>query len=345
MKKLILVLAFALASTGCKKQTSDEVPVEGSAAAVAQADGAGDARADDTEEGDADAGDADAAQDAVADDADNSTALLVESLAVETDVHSHGEEPRQLLRLRLADAKPVVMETVTDMTTSAMGQKMELPRMLGEITLSDLEMRGANLYYVMQTGPQVFEERLDTEAHAALTEAMRSTADLSVMRAGVTMRDDGQVIDIDVLEHAGDLSETLDSLSQNLANMASSLPSEPVGVGAKWTTRTAIELGEGMRFGVEVSVELVELSAEAATMQLTLSAPDLGAALRSQVEAEGGGAEVTSAHLAGTGRSVMRFDAIFPDTEQDLKMVMTLEAGGQEIVSEMEMKMTLRQRR
>lgn len=338
MKKLILVLAIALAATGCKKKDADETPAEATAA-VEQADSAaeGETQADDDA--------ADATADADAADADSPTSLLVESLSVDTKVHAQGAEPRQVLRLRLADAKPVVMEAVTEMSTSAMGQKMELPRMLGEITLSDLEMRGENLYYVMQTAPQTFEERLDTDAHKALTEAMRAGADMTVMRAGVTMRNDGQVVDIEVLDHAGDLTETLESLSKNLSNMASSLPTEPVGVGARWTTRTSMELGEGMNFDVEVTVELIDLTAEAATMNLTLNAPNLGEALNAQVAAEGGGANVASAQLAGTGRSVMRFDSIFPDTEQDMKMTMTLEAGGNEILSEMEMKMVLRQKR
>lgn len=345
MKNLLLLLALAGVTYGCKK--SDDSPSDAVVEAPAEAGTSGEAEADSD-----DAQAVATPDEEIIDDANEATSdaaaapdslAMLDDLEIATDIQvtSKGAAPHRQLRYDLDALKDVVGESVTELTSTAMGQEMVLPRILGTLRFTDVKLESDKLHYTLVVDEQRYEARAGDPIHQAMLESMRAAPQQTV-RASVVMNPDSSIHSIDLSQHAGDPDTALETVSASLQNMASNFPQEPVGVGATWTTTTHMAFGPGVRASIVVESKLNRFTDNGVEIESSFSAPDLASLMEEQARAAGEDVKISKSDLRGKGVAVIPFDTLVPTMEQEITMELMIEAEGQAIDSRMDLKMTLR---
>jgi hypothetical protein len=189
-----------------------------------------------------------------------------------------GAEPRKVLRLNpnQGDQQTVVMSIKTAMNMQLGDipeQKMKLPVM--EITMSttvkEVSKEGDITYEVQFLDSSIAE---DVEVMPQISEGMKTAlANLKGTSGTATMSSRGvsKKLDLKAPETADpQTKQTLEQLKQSFSNLSTPLPSEPVGIGAKWEAKMPFQ-SQGMKIDQTIVYELTSLEENQLTAKSTIT--------------------------------------------------------------------------
>lgn len=224
-----------------------------------------------------------------------------------------GAEPRTELRLELAPGTETTLAVTTDLAITQTGgdgrrQRLDSPPITQWITyaITDLGPDGAEVdLEVVAAFAQAEGTGLAPEAVADLDEAL---AGIVGTTGGATITDRGQVegATFDVPDDAPSaVVDQLDAVEAQVAALGPPLPTEPVGVGARWEARAAMPL-QGATVRTTTTYTLTSLDGGAvayeAEIRLEAGAQDLAIAGLD----EGTTARLASTSGAGTATGVQQ---------------------------------------
>ncbi len=258
---------------------------------------------------------------------------------------SAGAEPRVKLRYKLpADAQERMFLTMNTSVT-AMGTPMALPTMTLLMDIQLLEKIGedAARYSFELTGSKVeakegVQEQVVTMTRQALEQAHG-------MKGTVVVDSRGFNREMTMEMPPGLSAETrsmMESSMQGMDQLASPLPEEPVGVGARWKVSQTVEQN-AMKIDQALTYELVELHGDEGTLAVVMeqSAEPQKVALPGMPT--GAAAELVSLESKGKGTVKLNLDELAPESKMQLTSAYTMKvsAQGQEQLVNTEMQMSI----
>ena len=246
---------------------------------------------------------------------------------------------RSPLRYHLTKGTQAPLELAMDLEMDAGGRGGKMPTLVIEMTIKveDVAADGSARIRTTFTSATA-RERPDTVVPAATMAAM--TGVLVGTSFTSTLGSDGNLRD-SKLDPTKPLPPAMDAqigqLMQSLEQIAMRLPDQPVGVGAKWTTRKTVTQN-GLAMLTITTVELTAIDGNKVTFATTatVSAPDqsfTNAGTQASVKDVGGG---------GTSTVTVDLSRMTMAGESTAEFRGTITAGAQ--TAAMKMAMTLRMR-
>jgi hypothetical protein len=109
------------------------------------------------------------------------------------------------------------------------------------------------------------------------------------------------------------MKQSLEQLTKSLEQMSTQLPSQPVGVGAKWQTTNSLTVSD-IQLNQSMIYEVVALDASGMTVKckISQSAPPQNIAVPGAAANSNTKIKVDSLDSTGEGTYVMRFDSLLP---------------------------------
>lgn len=245
-----------------------------------------------------------------------------------------GAEPRRELRYRLepGTADATTQRSEGTLVQDVAGQRQELAVPVTEVDVDHtVEDAGDGRFTAASTFGTA---RVMGGDPAAVAETERILQQLEGVTITTTSTDRGEVLDttLDELPETG--NPAFDMLSSSLLQQAASLafpfPEEPVGIGARWSVTTEVEIG-GLPIRAEYRMTMTRLDGDAldADLEATLTF------LPGPVDLQGTAADVIGGEL--TGRGVARWDLsgqVVPRVEMEISGAATIEAQGTRLVQQ-----------
>lgn len=262
-------------------------------------------------------------------------------------VEEAGADPKQALRFApvAGTSEPMLMTLNMTMKMSAGGQKMPAVTSPPIITTGKTEVTGVTadkITMVYKIESMTVQDKAGT--NPAMVKTMRSMLEgLEPFEAHVEMDARGVMLGgyVDIPEGLpAPMQQMMEQLQQSLAQIVVPLPSEPVGVGARWTSVGQVEQG-GMKIQQTAHYSLDKHADEAVSLAVTVKQelvdpsfePPGMPGVKGKIELfQSGGkgnVELSLTHLTPTSMS----------TEIKLKMAMAISAMGQEQKMDMDMDM------
>lgn len=258
-----------------------------------------------------------------------------------------GSSPRQHLRFAPAvgHSEQVRMEMVmsTEMAMGAMAMPaMKLPPMYLDMDVSvlDIEADGDIRYEFTIAGTSIGE---DPDAMPGVGDAMnQAMAPMVGTRGVVLVSATGENKEAELTPAAGADPKMVEDMQRGMANTSAPVPTEKVGVGAKWDLVQAVE-NQGLVVQQVATYEILELSAESVTLGITLNQDAGSQAFAPEGMPPGSTATLDSMKTRGTGQTVLRFDRVMPlqsSVDVHTDMAVTISAQGQQMpmTTKMDMK-------
>jgi len=245
-----------------------------------------------------------------------------------------GAEPRVALRYRVVEGATDAVTQRNEVTIAQEvgGQRQELAVPATEI---DIDYAAEDVGDGRFTAVGTFgAARASGGDPAAAAETQRLLQLLEGASIATVTTDRGQIVEtaIEGLDETG--NPVFDELASSLADQAASLafpfPEEPVGVGARWSISTEVEIaGLPLRAEYLVTATRVDEDGADADVEATLTF------VAGPVELQGTRAEVIDGQLAGTGTvSWALAGRLVPRLQLEMSGSATLEAGGTRLVQE-----------
>jgi len=243
-----------------------------------------------------------------------------------------GAEPRAPLRYLLnKDMKEVMTMDMTismGMEVGGMQQPTNLmPTIRMVIALEGQEItEEGDLKYGMEFTK--IEVLGDDDSDPAMVDAMEAAMVEVVGLTGWAIVDDRGVtkdVGFTVPEDAGPaVVAQLDQMKSQMNQLASPLPEEPVGVGAKWRVTQHIENG-GMSLTQQATYTLEERLGESVKMSLTLSQNALPQNLQLPTLPPGTTARLTFLESQGSGTVSLDVTRMVPESDMTVRMKANME--------------------
>ena len=193
-----------------------------------------------------------------------------------------GAEPRKVLRLH---PKPDDQQTLTLAIKlginlkmgEALDRKMKVPEMTMtmNVTVKSVSAAGDINYEILMGDGAVAE---DQEVMPQISEGMKAAlANIKGLSSTGTMSNRGlnKALDVKAPENADPQTrQAVEQIKQALVNIATPLPAEPVGMGAKWEVKMTLQ-SQGVKMDQTVIYELTSSDEESLTTKntITQSAP------------------------------------------------------------------------
>lgn len=259
----------------------------------------------------------------------------------ELTVEDAGDEPRRELRYtpEVGDTQRVEMRMRMSMTMRMQGFEMP-PTVIPEVTYTTVftvdEVEGDLIRYsgeyvdVTMADGEGVEPALRQQMQAELDQIRGATFSAEMTNRGILRE----------AEFDGAGGDMMQSLEQTIDQLGMPLPEEPVGVGARWTSKSQPTM-EGITMDQTVTAELRSMEDERVTIHadLEMTAED------QQVEVEEApGAEVRIVQMRSTGSidSDIDLTRLLPEsavaeTEMNAEMEINAGQGVQAMEQQMEM--------
>ncbi len=255
----------------------------------------------------------------------------------EVDLLGSGAEPRQVIAYALPKGTHTSVELAMDVTVSAGAQGTTLPTFV--LTLDEevvdvlpdhrMKLRTA----ISDAAVREREGSLSAAAVATPLEAMKGVA------ITATLAPDGKIseaaLDLGTKQVAPAEQQQLDSLTQSWQDLAMRLPTEPVGVGAKWRSTRQVRRG-GMATVSTATVEVTKL--DGSKLGYTVAIDTTGA---DQTITESGAAiDVKHIHGGGKGTGTVDLATLAISGELALELASDMSAQGQDTPMKLTITMT-----
>ena len=250
---------------------------------------------------------------------------------------SAGSGPQRVLRYKLVKGTRAKLHLSIDNALAAGGRDMISPTLVIdlELAIEDVLPDGSARVRTTIAGATPREKPGATVPVGVLAQ-MTSSLPGTVFTARLSPS--GRVSESKV-EVTKDLPPQIraqvDKLNEHVAQVAMPLPQQPVGTGAKWSVKSALDL-DGMKLATVTTTELVKLEGDAVTFTsaTTITAPN-------QKVTEGSiTAELTDIGGGGTGKGVVDLARMTMDGQMSLEFRGTMSAQGVTAPLKMTMAMT-----
>ena len=262
-----------------------------------------------------------------------------------------GAEPRKVLRLR---PKPGDKQTLGMALKVVMDVKMgdtELPKMKMpaamltlDTTVKTVSPEGEITYDLVVSDASVAE---DAEVMPQIAEAMKSAfASIKGSTGTGTMSDRGLSKGTELSAPGGaaaQVNRAMEQVRDALATLATALPEEAVGPGAKWDVNMPLK-SQGMTSDVSASYELVSSEGERFTTKSTISQSAANQKIDSPV-APGMKLDVTKMTGTGGGEITLDVSKLLPvggTLKRHSDYQMSVDMGGQKQAVNMKMDLEVR---
>ncbi len=257
-----------------------------------------------------------------------------------------GAEPRAAVRLQVEEGdvqrSTMTMQTQMSMTIDGeAAQTGDLPPVLldTEVTIDDVRDDGIIESSFTYDGVRVDGTGVDAEQMESALEAVAGISGTLVMT------DTGAFVDGDLDlpdDLDGTMRTTMESFETQMSNFTIPLPTEELGVGARWTVTTQTALN-GIEAVNVATYELVERDNDvlALDVDFTTTAPEQDPEFPGLPPGES--VHLVKMAMAGSGQSRIRLDRLLPLSSSSTiagDVTMTIEAEGE--TSTMLQKMTMR---
>lgn len=269
----------------------------------------------------------------------SSTSPLIKSVAAETlpvvqpaaekinsaklQLLDAGAEPRRELKFRpAANTKQTMTMTMGMSMEMMMGEsplpKTPIPKVVMKIDLAvgKIEPSG-DINYTFSYGDikAIGDRDTPPEMLAAMQKSLKN---LIGMTGNVVISSTGQVKSQNlVLPKTMDplMKQTLTQLNKSLEQISARLPSEQVGLGAKWQTTNSLQMS-GIQLNQSSTYEIVEINDRGMTIKTKInqSSPQQDLAIPGAPKAVK--ARINSLTANGEGRYVVLFDSLLPISGQ-----------------------------
>lgn len=256
-----------------------------------------------------------------------------------------GSGERRQLRFTATKGMKRSMSVTTEMTMSmAMGaqamppQKLPATRVTMDLEVIDVSGDGDIRYEFVARKPEVVD---DGSTDPAVVAAMRGAlSELEGMRGHgvVTSRGFTKEADIQVPANASAQTKQLfDGMRQSIDQIASPLPEEAVGVGAKWDTITTIRQN-GLAIEQTATNRLVAIDGDTISLEIVMNQ----AASPQKFTANGVDAELESYSASGSGATSLGLAELVPSSSTvKMNSAMKMKAMGQDVGMTLALTMTL----
>jgi hypothetical protein len=237
-----------------------------------------------------------------------------------------GTEPRQVLRYKLAPGGVATLEVATELDAKLADLDVKIPTLvLGiDLTTTTVEPGGtARMKLTVVSGKAVSRSEADLPAMPVME---RQAKLMTGMVVAYTLAPTGEITATKVEETGRDLSEPMQeqtrTLLQTTEQLAMTLPTQPIGVGAIWKHRRTMKLNQL----TVVTVTMVEVTAIDGDVLAFKSTTELTGADQTLAQ---GSATMQVTRVGGTGTQTGTFDLAKAVVFGELKAAM-----GFEIISE-----------
>ncbi|HEY9599030.1 MAG TPA: DUF6263 family protein [Cyanophyceae cyanobacterium] len=249
----------------------------------------------------------------------NNSTLTPSTTPAKVELLSAGAEPRQELRLSPIPNSKEVMTITTDMEASSNvgGQsvpafKIPTSMMKMEVGVTQVDANGDIHAEFSYTDAEIKD---DPSLPPQLLSAMRSALNQLVGLKGSFVTDNrGQIKSGNFsLPEGGDsmTRQLLEQVSNSLEQFSSPLPTEPIGIGAKWRVSSALDIA-GMKLSQNATYELVDLKDNIATLNVTLDQQASAQQITSPTLPPGTSLTLKSMNSQGQGQIIMSLDSTLP---------------------------------
>lgn len=247
------------------------------------------------------------------------------SSKTEIELLDAGKEPRQQLRYRFELGREERGHIDMQMAMSMEQEGRELPsvkiptmRMPMRWRTKELLPDGEILLEFSVEGFEILEtEGVDPRVQKQLGTRLK---DLGALKGEMKVSAQGQneVLQLHVPESLpAEFRQTLDALKQQMKSLTTTLPVEPVGVGASWLVRSTI-VTPSMRLRQEARFELQALTEQG--MEATFSLRQTAPKQKMHLPNVPAGIDVTLESMGGEGSGKLKvaFDRLVPRSEIEL---------------------------
>lgn len=362
MHKKLLILFLFLFVVGCKKAEDSDVDRNASALEGGgdgeqgqpnkgdDADAAGDDAA--TEATDAKDASADAEDQAATDDADTKDAENAdEAEGEQTDeqvakrqfrgkheitVLSKGDAPRQLLRYNFDAMKPGSLEARTEVDTQVDGQTLVVPRVVQILKIEKLDVLGDVVRVTVKSDSPKYEARVkDDPVHDMIIQSMKEMAEVGEMRFSFEMDHFGNTGNAKILSSSASTDDVQAMIANQIDQFTNGFPTEPVGKGAQWKTKTELDMGGEFKVNATVHYRVKSIDSKGAVIALRHEVSDL----RHALNVEGAEEALMSGTLEGNGTMNVRFDRVMPTLDQTVLLDMKVQDANEEVAMKLKVSM------
>jgi hypothetical protein len=261
-----------------------------------------------------------------------------------------GAEPRTALRFhpKPGDKQSMVMTMKMGMTAKV-GEadtppvKLPLMKLAMDLTVKDVASNGDITYEIVVSDAGIVE---DPEVIAQVAEAMKNALNGMKGLGGkgvITSRGINKGTDIKAPEGADpQVAQFVDQMKETMSRVASPLPEESVGAGAKWEVTMPIK-SQGMTFNQKATYELASLDGDRAAVKTTVTQSAANQKIQNPMMP---GAKVDLSKMTGNGTGEVSLDLtqILPpeaSVEYHQDMSMSISNAGQKQSMVMKMDLTL----
>lgn len=249
---------------------------------------------------------------------------------------SNGEAPRRLLRYNFEAMKPNTMEARTEVDTEIEGQPLVVPRVVQGLTVEKIEQRGDVIRVTVQSNKAKYEARVQNDPmHDMIIESMQQMADVGAIRFSFEMDRFGNTGNAEILSSDWATEDVEAMIAQQIDQFTNGFPSEPVGKGAKWTTKTELDMGGEFKVKATVHYQVKSIDEMGATIALRHEVADLTHAM----DLEGVEDALMSGKLHGDGTMTVRFDRVMPVLHQTVYLDMKVQDQSKEVGMKLKVEM------
>lgn len=246
-------------------------------------------------------------------------ALLFGSAAWAQDrvvVLDPGQEPRQELRYtpKKAKAEEMRMTMSMAMAMSMAGVDMastRIPPIIMDMDILEVQTatNGDVSYRFVLSGVAVGES---IESAPGMSEALLASLDPLVGTAGsVRISSTGQTLDWTLQPPPGADPTTISNMKQGMANSSAVLPTEAVGVGARWEQHSTVE-SNGLKVAQVTLYELLQMDKKHLSLKLAVQQSAPAQTFSPPGMPPGANARLDSMSTQGQGTSAVRLDRLVP---------------------------------
>jgi hypothetical protein len=162
--------------------------------------------------------------------------------------------------------------------------------------------------------------------------------------AVVSARGIHKSINMDMSTVSPAFQQQMQAMSSSLENMSLPFPEEPVGVGAKWEVKQAMENG-GMKTFQKITAELTAVQGNVITLSVKTEQTAPPQPVNNPALPPGATVSLVNLTGAGTGTMKVSLDSLVPTSEMNSKtttvMDMSMSGQSQRISMDMTMKVTI----
>lgn len=241
------------------------------------------------------------------------------------DLSSSGAEPRRELKFRPAvNSKQSVVLTMDMSMKSTIGETplptKPIPKMVLKIDaiVRQVDANGdIHCSFGYADVRAIADKSTPPEVIAAAQKSLKSMVGLKI---DLVVASNGQLKTKNLIlprNITPAIEQTLRQFDRSIEQLMIPLPTDKIGLGAKWRTTNALAIS-GIKFDAAATAEIVELSATGMTIKTTISqsappqefaVPGTGKAVKSQIN---------SLVSTSEGRYTIRFDSLLPIAGQSL---------------------------